>query len=386
VLAVFNNKRKINVLFLLPEINAGGSERIVLELARNLNRSVFNINLAFFNNGALKDSFREVCNEIFHVPKKDGFDPAAVFELSRIVRLKDIHVINAHHYMPFFYSSLGASWSKTVLIYTEHSVPEVEGIYSSKHKFVLDFLLHLKHVSIVGVSEEITNSFNKKFPSHRHKMQCISNGVDIARFNLRVDRDRIRAEWGLSPDQFVIGSVANFRKVKNHRLLVHAFHHLNRLHPHTRLMLVGKGYGYGGQNTEAEVRGLVDSYGLQDRVLFPGHRDDIPRLLQSFDAFCLPSLSEGLPVSILEAMAARVPVVGSEVRGIREVISPGETGLLFRSDDLKSLMDSLQSLIMQPHLSELLKRRAFSYVCKNHGMERWISAHEQLFQIHAGRI
>ena len=98
----------INLLYVLPQLGAGGSERVVLDLARNLDRSSFKVNVAYFNPGLLVDSFKEAGAELFHIPKKQGFDAAAMWQIAGIVKNKHISIINAHHYMPFFYSFIGA--------------------------------------------------------------------------------------------------------------------------------------------------------------------------------------------------------------------------------------------------------------------------------------
>ena len=232
--------------------------------------------------------------------------------------------------------------------------------------------------AVVGVSGEIAESFRKAFTIHSEKIKSIINGLDVDRFNTPTDRNQVRSEWGIRPEHFVIGTVANFRKVKNHVCVIRAFYRLSPVYPQIRLMLVGKGYPGDAENSEEDVRQLIDMYNLHDRVLLTGYREDIPSILHMFDVFCLPSLSEGLPLSILEAMAARVPVVGSNVRGVQEVVSPEETGLLFPSNDSDALSQALERLIKNHNLSESLSQKAFTFVSQAHGIRQWVSAYERL--------
>jgi glycosyltransferase involved in cell wall biosynthesis len=302
-----------------------------------------------------------------------------MLQISRIIQDKNIDVINAHHYMPFFYSYLGSKiLHKRKLIYTEHSVPEVEGISSGKHRHICKMLLH-KTDAVIGVSGEIADAFRKGFPTHSGKIVTVPNGVDVERFAIDIDRDRVRAEWGILPEHFVIGMVANFRKVKNHACLIRASNRLIVTYPNIRLLLVGRGYPEDRENSEEEIKQLIHCYKLENRIILTGYREDIPSLLKSFDTFCLPSFSEGLPVSILEAMAARVPVVGSNVRGIREVISPEETGLMFPSDDDNALQQVLERLIKNKNLRNDLSKNACIFVSQMHGIKQWVSVYERLF-------
>ncbi len=371
--------KKINVLFVMLQLDAGGSERVVLDLASNLDKSVFNVYVAFFSGGVLLGEFTDVSQGIFHINKKPGFDPGAMIKISKIIKKNRINVVNSHHYAPLFYSYFGTKiLHNRSLIYTEHSADEVEGFFG-KHKLICNHMLHNCN-SIIGVSREITESFRKKFPSHTKKMICIPNGVDIDRFTIQIDRDDLRAELGLLPSHFVIGTVANFRKVKNHLCLIRAFHLLSKSLPHTRLVLVGRGFAGDPENSEYDIKNLINSFGLENRVILTGYRDDIPCILKTLDTFCLPSLSEGLPVSILEAMASSVPVVGSNVKGINEIISAEETGLLFRSNDDESLAQALQRLIKDPQFCCRLKRKAFDSVSRQHGITQWVSNYQQVFQ------
>jgi glycosyltransferase involved in cell wall biosynthesis len=373
-------KKKVNVLFVLIELSTGGTERVVLDLAKHLDRSSFNVYCAFFADGPLREECAHLSQRLFFVRKKPGFDPAAIRRLSAIIGENNIDVINAHHYMPFFYSFLPSKiFHRRALIYTEHSVPGVEQICSSIHNRPCNLMLYDTN-NVVAVSTEVAESLSENFPAHTGRIKYIPNGVDIARFSGHVDRRRIRSLLGLQPDHFVVGNVANFRQVKNHACLIRAFYQLSLRHPDVRLVLVGAGYPAEEGNTEQTVKRLISEYGLDGRVILTGDRQDIPQLLTSFDAFCLPSWSEGLPISILEAMAAKIPVVGSNVRGIRGIISPGETGLLFPCNDHIYLCHLLERLYNSSMLRQELCSRAFAYVSEAHGMARWITAYEELFR------
>jgi L-malate glycosyltransferase len=124
-----NNRVKTKVMFIVNQFEAGGSERVVLEISKGLDKDLFDIFVASFNNGVLVDSFKEICNDIYIIKKKSGFDFSAMIKLAKIVRDQSIDIVNAHHYMPCFYSFLGTKiLNRKKLIYTEHSLPEVEGI------------------------------------------------------------------------------------------------------------------------------------------------------------------------------------------------------------------------------------------------------------------
>jgi glycosyltransferase involved in cell wall biosynthesis len=375
-----SNNKMINILFVLPHLGAGGSERVVLDLARNLDPSSFNVYVACFSEGGLlTDAFRKACAGTFHIPKKEGFDPVAMWRLSRIIKHNNISIINAHHYMPFFYSFLGAKiFNRKLLVFTEHSVPEVQAVMKCFHKKICRMLFKQTD-AVIGVSREITRVFVENYDYCSKIFKTIINGLDLERFCTPVDRLRERERYGLSPRDFVVGVVANFRKVKNHACLLRAFDRLKGKHPHLRLLFVGRGNPQDPENTEDEIAQLIQKYELQDLVVLAGYQEDIPQFLQLFDVYCLPSLSEGLPLGVLEAMAAKIPVVGSDVRGIQEIIRDGDTGFLFRSDDDKALADVLEKLILSPELCRELSERGCCYVHEAHALDSWISEYELFF-------
>ena len=379
------NRKKIKVLFVLPQLGAGGSERVVLDLARNLNKDLFEVFVIFFQGGALEKPLGQVCKKLFHVIKKPGFDLVAMWKIGRIIKENGIQVVNAHHYMPFFYSFPGAKiFQQRKLIFTQHSVPEVEALISSKHNILFKWML-FKVDAVIGVSKEIADSFKENFLFHEKKILGVPNGVDLERFSGSEDRNQVRADLGLAPDHFVVGTVANFRRVKNHACLIRALCRLKGSYPKMRLLFVGRGFPGDKENSEKDIRQLIEDNELEEQVVFAGYREDIPRIFTCFDVFCLPSFSEGLPVSVLEAMAAVVPVVGSNVRGIREVVSTGKTGLLFPSDDDNSLSSTLEKLVNNPELRERLKENAYAYVTTTHGLKEWILKYEYLFGLAPGQ-
>lgn len=368
---------KTNLLFVLTGVGAGGSERVVLELARHLDPARFRIDLAFFAEGPLHEAFSEVCSGVFRIRKKEGFDPRAMSQLGWIVRKRNIDVVSAHHYMCFFYSFPAARLlNRRRLFYTEHSVPEVLRI-SGGHARACAFLFR-ETDGVIGVSKEITDAFREKFPASPLKFLSMPNSVDLARFAGADGRERVREELSLLPGHFVIGTVANFKRVKNHACLIRAFAVLSEKHPEARLVLAGRGDPEDPENTEQEVGRLIGDLGLREKVVVAGYRNDVANLLRSFDVFCLPSFSEGLPMSLLEAMAARLPVVGSNVRGIREVIQPMQTGLLFPSNDDARLAECLQTLAEDARLRLRLADDGHGYVSEKHGLRQWVAAYERL--------
>ena len=371
-------KNKIKVLFVLLQVNRGGAETVVLELAKNLSIEKYEIYVAYFSGGALVESFRNICKDMYQIDKKHGFDLYAILKLNRIIRNNEIDFVNAHHFSAFFYTFCANMGRRDPrILYTEHSVAELER-FNTFYEKISNIMFHRVN-SIVAVSNEIAAAFKSKFPAHKNRVVFIPNGVDIDKFyENRKFSNKLRNEFDLDQNATLIGCVANFRHVKNHVCLVKAFKKVNQKYPTAKLVLIGTGFSTDEENTEKEIKKTVNDLGLNQSVIFTGYRDNVSELISDFDLFCLPSLSEGMPVALIEAMAAGIPVVGSNVRGIREVISHNENGMLFEVNDVKALAEILFILIRNKKLRKKISKNGFLYVCERHCLKEWIKKYETL--------
>jgi glycosyltransferase involved in cell wall biosynthesis len=162
----------------------------------------------------------------------------------------------------------------------------------------------------------------------------------------------VRQELGLPEDALVVGTVGSLTPKKDHHTLLRAAARAARSVPGLRVVVVGQG------PLEDDLRAAAGDLGIGEAVLFTGHREDARRLLGAFDVFALPSLHEGLPISLLEAMARARPVVASRAGGMPEVVTDGRDGLLVPVGDAPALGDALVRLLRNPGLRERLGRAA----------------------------
>jgi glycosyltransferase involved in cell wall biosynthesis len=191
----------------------------------------------------------------------------------------------------------------------------------------------------------------------------IPNGIDLA---ASVPRDRI-------PGIRTIVTVANLRPEKCHATLLAAAATLVRRHPDLRFLIVGDG------PERRTLEALVDERGLSGHVQFLGHREDVPALLASADAFVLPSRSEAFPNAVVEAMAAGLPVVATAIGGVPELIEHDRTGLLVRVGDPDHLAAALTRLVERPEHAALLGREARHVVLQRYSFDRMVSSFEDLY-------
>jgi glycosyltransferase involved in cell wall biosynthesis len=206
----------------------------------------------------------------------------------------------------------------------------------------------------------------------------IANGIDTSSFIPRSgNQSDTRRELRLPQDAWVVGTVGRLATEKDQALLVKAM--IPLLGEGRRLVIVGD-----GPEREA-LHAVIKEANAERYVQLTGARHDVARLLSAFDAFALPSRTEGLPLVLLEAMASGVPVVATSVGGIPDLVVPGVTGLLVPANDILSMRAALLSLAESPELSRELAGAARQRVLAVHSVEAMAKAYAQVYQAARGR-
>jgi glycosyltransferase involved in cell wall biosynthesis len=187
-------------------------------------------------------------------------------------------------------------------------------------------------------------------PSSR--LVAVPNAVELQRFDAPAEpgRSALRREWGIPPDAPVLGVLARLTPQKGLTYLISAMPAILAQHPGTYALVVGEGY------LRPDLEAQATSLGVAERVLFVGYRRNVVDYLRASDLFVLPSLFEGMPLSILEAMGAGLPVIATAVDGTPEVVIDGETGLLVSPEDPLALAEAVNRLLGDPELAARMGR------------------------------
>ncbi len=370
--------KKLNILFIMIQMEMGGAERLVYDLVRKIDRNLFSPSVAwFFGERALKE-FKELDIPLYYIPKNKRMDISAIRKIGDVIGKNNIDIINAHHFMPLVYSFYGAKIkNRASLVYTEHSEWEIEHI-PWKWKIIGHHVLKRSDAA-VGVSSHVSNRIREKFKTAQAKTFTILNGVSLGAPNNQNNNAAFRKDLGLAAEDKVIGVVANFRRVKNHIFLLKALSEIIEDFNNVKLLLIGQGFEFDPDNTEKDIRKFVNDRGLNNNVLMLGYRSDIPELLNIMNIFCLISIKEGLPISLIEAMSAGLPVIGSDVEGIRDVIIPNKNGFLVGLDDIDGLKKSLLTLLKNEMLCRKMGDESKSMTISTYSLDRCVVQYQQLF-------
>ena len=234
---------------------------------------------------------------------------------------------------------------------------------------------------VFAVSTELRSYYASELRMNASRMGVITNGVDMNRFRPNAAlRQAMRGQLGVSPETFVAGTVSRLDPVKDHRTLLRALEIVNGHHPDILLVIIGDGPERAGLQRDVEASPV-----LSQHVRFVGESGDVPEWLNSFDVFALPSLSEGMSNTLLEAMAAGVPPVATSVGGNPEVIENERSGLLFAAGDHVALAARLQQLAGDPARRQSLAFGARRRIESCFSLERMLDNYAQMYCELAGR-
>lgn len=209
-----------------------------------------------------------------------------------------------------------------------------------------------------------------------HKSRMLANGIDLERFHPRVPGEAVLPEhWPFGPGHLVIGTVGRIQAVKDHATLIDAFALLRTRLPHLPLRLAIVGDGPLLESMRAKAAGL----GLEGVAWLPGARTDIAHILRSLHVFAMSSIAEGTPGSALEAMASALPVVGTRVGGIPEVIDDGVTGMLVPQSDPEAMAAALARYAVSPELVARHGAAGRERVLRNYSMAAMVAAYQGMY-------
>ncbi len=186
----------------------------------------------------------------------------------------------------------------------------------------------------------------------------------------------VREELGIAPNDFVFGTVARLDLTKDTMTLVRAFAAvaLPRRNPRVKLLIVGDG------EERAQLEEFIGKLDLNRVLIFTGMRRDVPRLLKAMDVFALSSVSEGMPLTVLEAMAARLPVVATEVGALPELIEEGKTGFLVPIRHAVAMADKLEEFLANRQLAKSFGEAARHKVEREFTLEQMLQSYAELYE------
>lgn len=363
------NSAQVGVVQLVLSLDTGGTERLVVQICQRL-QSRFRMAVCTLDGpGNWADEVRASGIEVMSLFRRPGFRASLGYRVAQFARRHRASIIHCHHYSPFVYGRL-ATWLHPGLrmVFTEHGRLS-DGPPSTKRRWINPVLGRLPG-SLFAVSGALRDSMAEEgFPGAR--INVVHNGIDPGPVPTVEDRVRARQQFALTQDAFVIGTVARLNPVKELGTLIEAFARVRAVHPTACLVLVGDG------EERQHLEHVARRDGVHHAVRFLGERNDARDLLPGFDLFVNSSSSEGVSLTILEAMAAQRAIVATRVGGTPEVLSDHTTGVLVPSRNPVALSEAIGLLARDPERREALGEAARRAVVQHFTLDRMVDRYAQ---------
>lgn len=327
---------------------AGAEVQLKVLLSKLVCRAEMNLSVILFNEGRLEKEIGSLGIPVKVFPENRWGSGKISLELVREFKRSNFRIVHTHKYKDTILAAPAAKLCGIRhVVRTMHGLREpfdglqafkmscYETIERSVHRSCVDF--------IIGVSSQIEAKY--KAQGEVSRVACIRNGIDLEWKSVQADRWQTRKELSVDSKTCLIGTLGRLTPVKGIPYLLQAARILLHRGANVKVLVVGEG------SIRQDLIAQTHNLGVSDNVVFLGHREDTDVLLQAMDIFVLPSLSEGIPMALLEAMAASRPIVASRVGGIPEIIEDGVEGFLVEPMDVDNFAERCRRLLESPDVA-----------------------------------
>ena len=368
---------KTRVVLLIPTLDRSGAEKQFTLLATKLPRDEFDVRAIALTRGGPYEAELEAAGvPLTVIGKRAKFDPFSLWRLRNELKRHDPDILHTWLFAANAYGRLCAhAIPRAKIVVSERCIDS----WKSGWQLWLDRRLISRTDRLVGNSPGVVE-FYRELGVPPEKLVCIPNGIECdASLPMPTNHERLLAELNLPPDAFVAGFVGRLAKQKRVEDLIWAVETLRQIRPRLHLIVIGDG------PERERLEQFTRDVHCTGHVHFLGHRDDAAQLLPAFDVFCLASSFEGMSNSVMEAMAAGLPVLASDIPPNRELVVPGETGFLFKLADSVGIMQFLRRLIDEPGLAERLGLAGRERIQREFSIERMVDGYANVYRQLMGR-
>jgi len=365
-------ERKIKVMQITDNLGIGGLERVVANLCKYIDKSKYDISVCCLSfKGKFGEELERIGMNVHLIPQKKGTDYFAFWKLKDILGRIKPDITHTHNSNALVDGAI-ASIIKGVpiRIHTDHA----RQFPDTKRTMFAERLIALFLDRIVAVSVETKGNLVKYELIPEKMITVINNGIEGSRYDIKIDEEAKKRELGLDAFRYLIGLGVRLKSQKGIIHLIKAVPNVLKTFPEIAFVVAGEG------PLRASLEEECKKMGVDKNFFFLGPRLDLPEILQILDLYVLPSEWEGLPLVILEAMAAGRAIIATDVGGNSVAIEDGKTGYLVPPKNPDALADKIVHLLSSPE-----KRQKFAEAARNKfyaefSVERMVSKYENIYE------
>ena len=368
-------ERPVRIVHVVETLERGGLERMVVDLARMQHAQGHDVcAVCLFVPGVLAPELHEAGIPVQACGKRDGFDLGALRRLRGLLREGQGGVLHTHNAAAHYHAVLASAGLRHQrVVNTRHGMGGAGR--GSRREWLYRRSLGRTDV-VAAVCEAARASFQAQGVRPRGRLIAVPNGIRVERFAQgdATARAQLASSLGLGDDARLVGTVGRLNPVKDQALLLRAFANVHAALPEAALVLVGEGPSH------AELVALATELGISARVRFLGDRSDVDRILAGLDVFVLSSRSEGYSIALLEACAAGLPIVATDVGGNGEIVRDGRNGRLVPAGDASALSLALLDVLQDPQTAARMGLAGHAWAQAHASLRAMASRYEALYE------
>jgi glycosyltransferase involved in cell wall biosynthesis len=366
----------INILQVIAPITFGGAENVLLSINSLIDKSHFSPFCCIFLNpkrgkNYLHERLKELNCDVSIIYMHKKFEINNISDLVRIIREKEIHLIHTHSYRSDVIGLIAAKITKRPIVSTVHGWTSTTGrvrVYEYVQKKVMRYF-----DTVIPVSQQINDELIQN-RVRKNRLRKIHNIINYRNFSDDKVSSDLKNKYRIDSKTPSLGVIGRLSREKGHIILLKAITMIRKQYPNIKLFIIGDG------DQESRLREFVKAEKMENTVFFCGFQKNVYPFYQLFDIFILPSLAEGIPLVLLEAMHFKKPIIASNVGGIPELIEHGVTGELIPSGEPMPLANAILKLLRDRQYAWQIGENGHKVLLKNYSPEGWIQEIEDVYR------
>ncbi len=364
--------QKTKILYYSAGEEIGGAEIYLEQLIQGLNSEQFHISLLTTGSSSIEPwltRLQPMLDQIIRIKKGKFFQPAYLSQLVRYFNEADVLHLNLGNAVGYKVALFAAGSSRArrqiATIHLAGSYPQPEHVKQRVARKALKYFY--KNIDkIITVSEANQRNLTNYYELPAQKIQVIHNGISVEKYTTNESSEKSRTLLNFPISKKIIAVVGRLHEQKGHIYLIRAAQKIIDNIPDCHFIFVGDG------ELRESLQKLVGDLELTAYFTFVGFRTDIPRILNAIDLFILPSLDEGLPLVLLEGMAAGKPVIATDVGGVAELVQNNRSGVLIPSGQVEAIVNSVVNIFQLKGLMKRIGIQAHDFVINNFSHENML--------------